>query len=151
MPKDIPGKFIGILLAFSLTVLVPFVNTTVEQELLDRRSIIMDITNFMDEVVDSRQITDAMLKELNTNLASYGTAVTYTVTHYRRTVNPDPLKEGKYYTNYVVVDSIEPWQKGDRISVRVESIANSITETISHKIAGLFVPKLDRTLTARIR
>ena len=151
MPNDIPGKFIGILLAFVLTVVVPFVNTTVEQELLDRRSVIMDVTNFIDEVVDSRQITDAMLRELNTSLASYGTSVNYTVTHYRRTVNPDPLDTSKYYTNYVVVDSSEPWQKGDRISVRVESVANSLTETISHKLAGLFVPKLDRTITARIR
>ena len=151
MPNDIPGKFIGILLAFVLTVVVPFVNTTVEQELLDRRSVIMDVTNFIDEVVDSRQITDAMLRELNTSRASYGTSVNYTVTHYRRTVNPDPLDTSKYYTNYVVVDSSEPWQKGDRISVRVESVANSLTETISHKLAGLFVPKLDRTITARIR
>lgn len=151
MPRDIPGKFIGLLLAFALTVLVPFVNTTVTQELLDRRSIITDVTNFMDEVVDSRQLTDAMLRELNTNLASYGTSVNYTITHYRRTVNPDPLLKGKYYTNYVVVDSAEPWQKGDRISVHVESISYSITETISHKLAGLFVPELDRVLTARIR
>lgn len=151
MPKDLPGKFIGILLAFALTVLVPFVNTTVEQELLDRRSIIMDVTNFIDEVVDSRQVTDAMLRELNTTLASYGTSVTYTVTHYRRTINPDPLNKGEYYTNYIVVDDTEPWQKGDRISVRVESISYSTTETLSHKLAGLFVPDLDRTLTARIR
>ena len=151
MPKDIPGKFIGLLLAFALTVLVPFVNTTVEQELLDRRSIIMDVTNFMDEVVDSRKITDAMLSELNTNIASYGTSCTYTITHYRRTINPDPVKPGSYYPSYVVVDDNEPWQKGDRISVRVESVSYSTTETISHRIAGLFVPELNRTLVARIR
>lgn len=151
MPKDLPGKFIGILLAFVLTVVVPFVNTTVEQELLDRRSIVKDVTNFMDEVVDSRQITDAMLRELNTNIASYGTSVQYTITHYRRTVNPDPVKAGSYYTNYIVVDDDEPWLKGDRISVQVQSVSYSTTENISHKLAGIFVPELDRTFTARIR
>lgn len=152
MPKDIPGKFIGILLAFFLTVVVPFVNTTVEQELLDRRSIIMDVTNFIDEVVDSRLITDSMLRELNTNLASYGTSVDYTITHYRRSVDPDPLSnDDKFYVSYVVVDENAEWLKGDRISVRVQSISYSTTETLAHKLGGLFVPDLDRTLTARIR
>ena len=150
MPNDLPGKFIGLLLAFALTVVVPFVNTTVEQEMLDRRSVIMAVTNFMDEVVDSRQVTDAMLKELHTDLASYGISVDYTITHYRRTVDPDPINKGDYYTSYIVVED-EPWEKGDRISIKVQSMANSITETLSRKIAGLFIPELDRTLTARIR
>lgn len=151
MSNDLPGKFIGILIAFFLAVVVPFVNTTVEQELLDRRSIIMDITNFIDEVVDSRQITEASLRELNSSLASYGTSVDYTVTHYRRTVNPDPMNPEKFYTNYVIVDETEPWLKGDRISVTVKSVGYSTTENIAHKLVGMFVPDLDRTLAARIR
>ena len=72
MANDIPGKFIGLLIAFVLTVVMPFVNTTVETEMLDRRSIISDVSNFIDEVVDSRQVTPSMLQELNTNLAAYG-------------------------------------------------------------------------------
>ncbi|MCM1215121.1 MAG: hypothetical protein NC548_11445 [Lachnospiraceae bacterium] len=151
MSNDLPGKFIGILIAFFLAVVVPFVNTTVEQEMLDRRSIIMDITNFIDEVVDSRQITDAAIRELNTSLASYGTSVDYTITHYRRTVNPDPMQAGHYYTNYIIVDETEDWEKGDRISVTVQSIGYSTTESIAHKLVGMFVPDLDRTLAARIR
>lgn len=151
MSNDLPGKFIGILVAFFLAVVVPYVNTTVEQEMLDRRSIIMDVTNFIDEVVDSRQITDAALRELNTSLASYGTSVDYEITHYRRTVNPDPMKANSYYTNYIIVDENEEWLKGDRISITVKSIGYSTTETIAHKLVGMFVPDLNRTLAARIR
>lgn len=148
---DLPGKFIGIIIAFVLAVVVPFVNTTVQQEMLDRRSAVMDVTNFIDEVVDSRQITDAAVRELNSSLASYGTSFDYEVTHYRRTVNPDPMKSGSYYTNYIVVDSEQEWERGDRISVRLFTIGHSTTETISHKLSGLFVPELDRTIAARIR
>lgn len=151
MSNDIPGKFIGIILAFVLAVVVPFVNTTVEQEMLDRRCIVMDVTNFIDEVVDSRQITDAMKRELNTSLASYGTTVDYTITHYRRTVNPDPANPDSYYTNYVVVGDQEPWLKGDRIAVTIKTLGYSPTETIAHKLTGMFVPDLDRTIAARIR
>lgn len=151
MGNDIPGKFIGLLIAFVLTVVMPFVNTTVETEMLDRRSIITDVTNFVDEVIDSRQVSDSMLQELNTNLAAYGVIVDYDITHYRRTVNPDPLDAGKSYTSYYIVGNNEEWLKSDRISVRVRTVGYSNTQMLAHRIAGLFVGELDRTITARIR
>lgn len=151
MGNDIPGKFIGLLLAFVLTVVMPFVNTTVELEMLDRRSIITDTTNFIDEVIDSRQITDAMLKEFHTNISSYGVNVDYEITHLKRTVNPDPANPDAYYTNYVPVSNDYPWEKGDRISVRVYTVGYSSTQTLAHKLIGLFISELDRTIVARIR
>lgn len=151
MGNDLPGKFIGLILAFVLTVVMPFVNTTVEGEMLDRRSIVMDITNFMDEVVDSRQITDAMLKELNTSLASYGVNVHYEITHYRRSVNPDPMGQFEYYTSYIPVGDDVAYEQGDRISVRVYTLGVSTTQTVARKLTGMFIQKFDKTLTARIR
>ena len=93
MANDIPGKIIGLLLAFVLTVIMPFVTVTVENEMLDRRLIIDDVSNFIDEVIDSRNVTDAMINELNVNLASYGVTVDYDITHYARSVNSDTTKE----------------------------------------------------------
>lgn len=150
MGNDLPGKFIGLLMAFVLTVVMPFVNTTVETEMLDRRSIIQDVTNFMDEVVDSRQINDAMLQELNTKLASYGVIVDYEITHLRRTVNPDPTEQGKPYTSYYEVEDDE-WKKSDRIAVHVKTVGYSASQMLAHRITGLFISELDRTLVARIR
>lgn len=151
MGHDLPGKFIGLLIAFICSVVMPFVNTTVELEMLDRRSIITDVTNFMDEVVDSRQITESMLRELNTSLASYGVNVDYEIQHLKRDVNPDPINPGGYYTNYVPVGDSIPWEKGDRISVHVRTIGYSTTQYLAHKLVGLFVGELDRTIVARIR
>ena len=150
MANDIPGKFIGLLIAFVLTVVMPFVNTTVETEMLDRRSIISDVSNFIDEVVDSRQVTPSMLQELNTNLAAYGVIVDYEIIHYRRTVNPDPLTKQASYTSYYVVEDVE-WRKSDRIAVHVRTVGYSNTQMLAHRVAGLFVAELDRTLVARIR
>lgn len=151
MSNDMPGKIIGIILAFVLAVIVPFVNTTVEQEMLDRRSIVMDVTNFIDEVVDSRQISDSMIRELNTKISSYGMTVDYTITHYRQSVNPDPVNPDKYYSNYVVIDNAEEWQRGDRIEVHVYTLGYSTAESIAHKITGMFIQDLDRTFASRIR
>lgn len=150
MPKDIPGKFIGILVAFVLCIVAPFVNTTVSNEMVDRRSIINDVTNFIDEVVDSRTITDAMLDELNVNLASHGMSVDYEITHYARSVDPDPTKDGDYYITYLERDDYN-FAKGDKIAVRVYITSYSTTQSLAHKLAGIFVKDLDETITARIR
>lgn len=150
--KDIPGKFIGLLVAVALMIIMPFVSVTVESSMIDRREIIIAVTNFIDEVVDSRNITDAMIAELNTNLASHGMLVDYEIEHYCRSVDPDPLHEGHYYITYVKdVGNSHKYVKGDKISVHVYSTSYSAAETISHKLSGLFIPKLDETITARIR
>lgn len=152
MGHDIPGKFIGLILVFFLLVVAPYVNVTVANEMIDRRSIITDVTNFMDEVVDSRLITDTALKELNTNIASYGVNIDYEITHYRRSVNPDPIdKDNQFYVSYIPVSLNEPWEKGDRIEVHIFTVGHSAAETLSHKIANLFVSDFDRRICARIR
>ena len=126
-------------------------NTTVEEELLDRRSIVLYTTNFIDEVVDSRQITDEMLKEFHENISSYSVNVDYTIDHYKRSVNPDPTGANDFYVTYVKVGYNQPWEKGDRITVRISTIGYSTVQTLSHKLAGIFIPEMDRTFSARIR
>lgn len=150
--RDIPGKLLGIFLAVALMIIMPFVTVTVESSMIDRREIIMAVTDFIDEVVDSRNITDTMLAKLNTDISSHGILVDYEIEHYCRSVDPDPLNPGDYYTTFVKdVKDIHEFQKGDKISVHIFSTGYSAAETISHKLAGLFIPKLDETLTARIR
>lgn len=154
MINDLPGKFLGIAIAFILVVVAPFVNTTIEDEMVNRRLIINDVTNFIDEVVDSRTITDGMIDELNVNLASHGMAVDYEITHYARSVDPDPTADGEYYITYLEQDPVDGeynFAKGDKISVRVYVVGYSTTESLSHKLTGMFVKDLDETITARIR
>ena len=152
MANDIPGKFIGLLLAFVLTVIMPFVTVTVENEMLDRRLIINDVANFIDEVVDSRSVTDSMIDDLNVKLASYGMSVDYDITHYQRSVNADPTSDNSdYYVTYVKVREDAEYHKGDKISVHVYTTSYSTTEALAHKLTGMFVKDLDKTITARVR
>lgn len=148
---DIPGRVIGLVLAFVLTIVMPFVTVTVENEMLDRRLIIRDVSNFIDEVIDSRNITDSMLEEFNVNLASYGMTVDYEIKHYKRSVNADPTSDSDYYVSYIQSDDIRNYAKGDKISIRVYTVGYSATESIAHKLTGMFVRDLDETITARVR
>lgn len=158
MASDLPGKLIGLVLAFVLTVIMPFVTVTTENEMLDRRLIINDVTEFMDEVVDSRQITDAMLKELNSKLASYGMTCDYTIRRYARSVNLDPVSKSNdsdsvdsYYVTYVEQDDTNHWDKGDKIAVNIRVVSYSTTQALAHRLTHIFVRDMDTTLTARIR
>jgi phenylpyruvate tautomerase PptA (4-oxalocrotonate tautomerase family) len=149
--RDIPGTIIGLVLAFVLCVIMPFVNVTVQDEMLDRRYIVNDVTNFLDEVIDSREVTDAMLDELNVNLASYGMTVDYEIKHYKRSVNVDPLSSDDYYVTYIETDDIRNYEKGDKISVHVYTVGYSATQSVAHKLTQMFVKELDTTITARVR
>lgn len=155
MGNDIPGKFIGLLLAFILMVIMPFVTVTIEGEMLDRRLIVDDVCTFVDSVVDSRQVSDADVEQLNLALASYGVTVDYEITHYKMSVNPDPISKGSYYITYVKMNpdsvGVNTYDQGDKISVHVKGIGYSTTETLAHKLSGMFVKNLDFTITARIR
>lgn len=151
MASDIPGKLIGLILAFVLVILMPFVTVTVENEMLDRRLIVTDVTNFIDEVIDSRNITDAMIDELNVNLAKYGMSVDYEIIHYGRSVNVDPTSSDDYFVTYVKKDDIRNYSKGDKISIHVYTTSYSASEYLAHKVTGMFVKDLDVTITARIR
>lgn len=150
MPTDMAGKFIGIVIAFCTVVISPFVMTTVESEMVDRRLIINDVTNFIDEVVDSRTITDGMIDDLNVNLASHSMSVDYEIIRYARSVDPDPVHEGEYYITYLEQDDYN-FAKGDKIQVHVFITSYSTTESLAHKITGMFIKDLDTRITARIR
>lgn len=151
MGSDLPGKIIGILLAFVLCVIAPFVLINVQDEMLDRRMIINNVSDFIDEVIDSREITDTALKELNISLASYGITVDYEIKRYARTVDYDPISDSDYSVNYVLVTDNKHYEKGDKISIHVYTVGYSSTNALAHKLVGMFVRDLDETITARIR
>ena len=111
---DLPGKFIGIVVAFFLCVLAPLVNITITQELVARRQIITAATNLLDEVVDSRELTNDMQRQFIAEVNSYGAAVNYEL--IKEVPSTDSLKgnlgsevtggeyvESQAYTRYIRV------------------------------------------------
>ena len=62
--NDVPGKFIGFIVAFFLCVVGPVVNIASQQEMLARRQVVMEMSNFIDEVTDSRRYTPQMRKRI---------------------------------------------------------------------------------------
>lgn len=151
MSSDIIGKFLGLALTFVLLIVAPFVERSAQKEALDSKAIVSDINNFIDEVVDSRMITDNMLKQLNSKLASYSILVDYEIIREKRAVNPDPKNPGEYYSSLIVVDDNMTYEQGDHITVHVYKIGNSSTSVVSARLAQIFIPEFDYKFSARVR
>lgn len=149
---DIPGKVIGIIVAFFLVVVAPFVVTVTTTEMLNRRAAYMTMCDFVDGVVDSRMITDAELKEFNAKIQTYGMTMDYTINREMRSVDPDPLSgSGNYIRTYIPTDNWKEYNQGDHIVLRVRAIGYSSSIGLAHSLVGMFIDDFDETVVARIR
>lgn len=149
--KGFIGKFVALILLFIGLVVTPFVNTAVTEENANRISMLYDITSFVDEVVDSRQITDSMLKSFNTKISSYGIPVDYKITREMLDIEPDPLHTGEYYPAYIATDSNRSYNQGDHITIHVYSSGNSTPMTLANRVANIYAGEVDIEISARIR
>lgn len=148
---DIPGKVIGLFIAFFLVVVAPFVVTVTTSEMLNRRAAYMTMCEFVDSVVDSRQITDAELKEFNSKIQTYGMTMDYSITREIRSVDPDPLSTDGYIRTYIPTSENKVYNQGDHIVLRVRAIGYSTSSGLAHSLIGMFVDDFDETVVARIR
>lgn len=148
--RDIPGKVLWlIVIVFAF---ISFYSITVaEGTLLDKRQLFLDMCDFADSVVDSREITESELRTFNTKIESYGFTVDYTVERLIRSVDPDPLNPGEYITTWVPVDDNMHYNQGDKVVIHVWSIGNSTSQNATAGIFNFYVGKFDRQIAARIR
>lgn len=145
------GKFIAAVLIFLLLVVVPFVNTAVTEENANRILLLYDVTEFIDEIVDSRTVTESMVKTLNTKIAAYGIPVDYTIEREMIDVEPDPLNSGKYYPAYIATDETTNFNQGDHVIVHLYSTSSSTPMSLAQHVANIYAGKIDVKLSARIR
>ena len=147
---DIPGKVLWTVVCVFI-LLGLFGITVVEGELLDKRDLYVDMCDFVDGVVDSRVITDAELQAFNTQIASYGFSVDYTIERYVRAVNPDPLNEGEVVPTWIMVDDNRNYNQGDKIVLHVWSIGGTRSGNLLSGLNLFRTSKFDRTVPARVR
>lgn len=163
---DIPGKFVGMMLAILLCIIGPSVNIMSQQEMLARRQIITEMTNFLDDVVDSRAYYPSMRKELAARLNAYGVMVKFRVVKEQRSIDAAVVAsdtgldsvEGSANVTYISVplDAIGDnetihFSTGDRVGLEVQGISYTGTQYIVHNAAGLFLPKFQYQFYARVR
>lgn len=149
--NDIFGKVLGALIAFILLFIAPFTWATLSNEMVARRTIMNEMQTFIDETIDSRQVTDAQLEDLYLGISGLGPVLDVEVSRYVRVVDPDPKIDGGIYTTYVYSDDNRVYNQGDKVKLRVHAIGYTGTQKVLRSTIGAWLPKIDYTFSARVR
>lgn len=146
---DLINKILGVLLAFVLLAGAPLIINAMNRDLTVNRSVLNEMTNFIDKVTDNGRITETDLADFHLGISSYGMAMDATISRYMKVVNPDG--QGGTYTSYVFNDDLTTWNTGDIIKVQVQAIDYTGAQRIQNRILRLHPAKFDQTLAGMIR
>ena len=152
---DIVGKVIGIILAFILCILAPLTVVVMSDDMSDRRLLYGELTNFVDEVVDTATITEEQLTDLYAGLNSYGPLCEVKIYRYLRAANPN--KNGDVEVTYMPMDITTDRQgdvvfnQGDLIKVSIEAVDYTGVQRIARGMLGAFLQPIKYSVTARVR
>lgn len=137
MRQSVIGQVLLIILTVLNCIVMPIFNIGNHIWDATQHQMVTDTRNFIDEVIDTREITDVMMEDYNLRIAAKSSY--YTVDIYRevRVINPDPANPGKTKTNYLMVEDNRHYNQGDLITVRVETVGLNLFQTISRSMLGI--------------
>ena len=148
---DIFGKVISIILVFAMLVVGPLAITMMMEEMEDRRSIINEVSNIVDEVADTKSLTEDQLTDFYTGISSYGPIVDAKIEKYVRVINPDPQNPGSTYTTYMLSEDTTTWKQGDIVKVTIKPVGSTKISRFVSKVIGYMLPDFDYTEAGRVR
>ena len=146
----IVNKILGVVLVLYMIVLM-LCNVMVTEALQARRSIVAEVTNFIDEITDAGTLNEKQIEDLYLACNAYGPVCNVTVTRYKRIANPDPTQPGQAYTTYAVSDNIYTWDQGDLCKVTVEEVGYTSMAYFLYTAMHLTLQPVSFDLTGRIR
>ena len=156
--SDILGKITGLVLAVILCVIAPLVIAIMADDMSDKRTIYSEMTNFVDEVVDTSTINKTQLEDFYAAINAHGPICEVRLTRYVRAANPDGKGdiEITYMPTDITVgttnsDIISKFNQGDLISVTVVARDYTGVQKVGRSFVGGFMAPLNYTVTARVR
>lgn len=147
--SDFLNKLIGVVLAFVLLAAGPLVNRGLAGDLEMKRSVLNEMTNFLDKVSDNGRITNLDLSNYYLALNSYGVAMDAKVNRYMKVVNPDGA--GSTYTTYTASEDVTTYNQGDIVTTTVKAIDYTGSQRVMNRLMHLSPPKFDVTFSAMVR
>lgn len=107
--------------------------------------------NFVDDVIDTKEITPQMLEDFNIALASSEVVYSAEIYRYIRTVNPDPVHPGQTVTTWTMVDDSTKFNTGDRVQVICTPVTIGPYQAIARSFLHLPMDSTKIIKTARVR
>lgn len=149
--SNVINKILGVVLVLVLLVLM-LCNVMVADQLQARRSVVAEVTNFIDEITDTGTLDEKKVSDLYLACNAYGPVCDVTITRYTRQVNPKPDGDpGETYTTYAVSTDIYTWNQGDLCKVEVKEVGYTSLSYFLYMTTRLSMRPVDFALTGRIR
>lgn len=148
--SDFVGKAIAIIISFTLCFIGPTAVFVAFNTGFTNQKLINEVQMFVDEVIDTKQISSEQLADFQLGINSYGPIVDVTIKRYVKTIEPEPTKGGTY-TTYVMADNVNKYNQGDQVKVTVKTVGYTGLQRLIMSTIGLLSPKFEYTVTARVR
>lgn len=123
--KDIIGNVTTIIAVGILLVIMPMYYTGIIQWSRSSVQVLAYTRNVIDEVIDTRNLSQDTLDDFALNLSSLSEQYSYKITRKALIIEPVPDKPGETYSVYTVTDDITKYNQGDLIIIDVEQIGTN--------------------------
>lgn len=107
--------------------------------------------DLLDEVTDTRVLTEDMLEDYALNMASASELYKYEIIRKEKCIMPDPEHPGQTYTTYIVVDDISTYNQGDKIIIEVKPVGSNMYQVFSSAFSNTSTLNKGFRLAGRVR
>lgn len=149
--EDFAGKVIGVLITLFGTVILVFANITSSADSYAKRTIMNEMQQLCDKVIDTRELTEDQLADFYLSISGLGPTVDAEVVRYVRVVNPDPKKPGGLYTTFVYSENNTEYNQGDKVRITVKAIRYTGPQRILYGLVRIKSRDINYTITERVR
>lgn len=145
------GTLISVAISFVLLGVTPMFYIGIIQLQSSQSQALAYTKAVVDEVIDTKVLTDEAVKDYNLNMASLSNTYKTVISRQVKIINPDPANPGKTHSTYVTVDDNTKYDQGDLIVIKVVPVAKNTAQAVSQAIMGMFTPVSGFTIPGRVR
>lgn len=152
MKTSVAGMAVQLFILFLSIIILPIYFMSIIQYYKDVNRVQVAARNFVDYVIDNRQVSESALAELNISLAAVSTPVSAEVKRETRVIDPaDDSNETEIKWVYTEWDEDTVWYQGDLVTVEIKQESINMLQQISGVFLGTNYSNMDIRLVAMVR
>lgn len=152
MKTSVAGMAVQIFILFLSIIILPIYFMSIIQYYKDVNRCQIAARNFVDYVIDNRQVSESALAELNINLAAVSTPVSAEVKRETRVIDPaDVANETEIKWVYTEWDENTVWYQGDLVTVEIKQESVNMLQQIAGVFLGTNYSNMDIRLVGMVR
>lgn len=151
MRSSIIANVLGVIILFLSLIILPTYYIGIVNWRDDMNTCQTAARNFVDMVIDNKQITEKAMSDLNLSLASCSSTFTYEYYREEKTTNPDGHGGSITTWNYVEVEPDTEWRTGDICTIVITQKGMNVYQRIGAAILGTSYNRIEVRLSGMVR